>query len=87
MGHFARQPAMQAITFAPPNQPPPDGSRFLIDSSQDSDRTDSNIAFMKGPKRKRLAKVCTPQATRSGRVPSILLYVGVRCLSQKQTAL
>ncbi|KAG0709258.1 hypothetical protein DFH29DRAFT_887375 [Suillus ampliporus] len=64
MDHFARsrdslhQPQMQAITFAPPNQPPPDGSRFLVDSSQDSDRTDSNIAFMKGPKRKRLAKAC-----------------------------
>lgn len=61
MDHFPRslhQPAMQAITFAPPNQPPPDGSRFLIDNSQDSDRTDTNIAFMKGPKRKRLAKAC-----------------------------
>ncbi|KAG1881271.1 hypothetical protein F4604DRAFT_1993493 [Suillus subluteus] len=61
MDHFARslqQPAMQAITFAPPNQPPPDGSRFLVDNSQDSDRMDANIAFMKGPKRKRLAKAC-----------------------------
>ncbi|KAG2364118.1 hypothetical protein BDR07DRAFT_1331143 [Suillus spraguei] len=61
MDHFPRslqQPTMQAITFAPPNQPPPDGSRFLIDTSQDSDRMDANIAFMKGPKRKRLAKAC-----------------------------
>lgn len=62
MDNFARslqQPAIQAITFAPPNQPPPDGSRFLIDTPQDPDRADTNIAFMKGPKRKRLAKVCT----------------------------
>ncbi|KAG2053646.1 hypothetical protein BDR06DRAFT_956378 [Suillus hirtellus] len=61
MDHFARslqQPAIQAITFAPPNQPPPDGSRFLIDTPQDPDRADTNIAFMKGPKRKRLAKAC-----------------------------
>ncbi|KAG2157841.1 fungal-specific transcription factor domain-containing protein [Suillus bovinus] len=61
MDHFPRslqQPAIQAITFAPPNQPPPDGARFLIDTSQDPDRTDTNIAFMKGPKRKRLAKAC-----------------------------
>ncbi|OJA10679.1 hypothetical protein AZE42_01044 [Rhizopogon vesiculosus] len=49
---------MQSITFAPPNQPPPDGSRFLVDSTHDSDRTETNIAFMKGPKRKRLAKAC-----------------------------
>lgn len=61
MDQFPRslqQPAMQAITFAPPNQPPPDGSRFLVDTPQDSDRMDANIAFMKGPKRKRLAKAC-----------------------------
>lgn len=66
MNHFPRsrdplhQPTMQSITFAPPNQPPPDGSRFLVDSTHDSDKTETNIAFMKGPKRKRLAKVCTP---------------------------
>lgn len=72
---------MQAITFAPPNQPPPDGSRFLVDSTHDSDRTESNIAFMKGPKRKRLAKVCPSNSFRVGRVPSTLL--GMRRLPQK----
>jgi hypothetical protein len=61
MDHFPRSrdiPQPQSITFAPPNQPPPDGSRFLMDTQQDIDKSDANIAFMKGPKRKRLAKVC-----------------------------
>ncbi|KAF8845139.1 hypothetical protein BDN67DRAFT_993825 [Paxillus ammoniavirescens] len=61
MDHFSRSrdiPQPQSITFAPPNQPPPDGSRFLMDTQQDIDKSDANIAFMKGPKRKRLAKAC-----------------------------
>ncbi|KAH7890754.1 hypothetical protein F5I97DRAFT_1974777 [Phlebopus sp. FC_14] len=48
----------QSITFAPPNQPPPDGTRFLLDGHPDTDKSDANVSFMKGPKRKRLAKAC-----------------------------
>ncbi|KAF9245240.1 fungal-specific transcription factor domain-containing protein [Melanogaster broomeanus] len=51
-------PPPQSITFAPPNQPPPDGSHFLMDTHQDTEKSEGNIAFMKGPKRKRLAKAC-----------------------------
>jgi len=78
-----QQPTMQSITFAPPNQPPPDGSRFLVDSNHDPDKAEANIAFMKGPKRKRLAKVCPllPIRFAMRRVPSIL--TGMRCLPQK----
>ncbi|KAF9221330.1 hypothetical protein BS17DRAFT_261427 [Gyrodon lividus] len=61
MDHFSRPreiPPPQSITFAPPNHPPPDGSRFLVEPQQDIDKSEANIAFMKGPKRKRLAKAC-----------------------------
>jgi hypothetical protein len=66
MDPFARPrdvpPQPPSITFAPPNQPAnpplPDVSRYPPDPQSDFDRPDPNIAFMKGPKRKRLAKVC-----------------------------
>ena len=52
-------PALQSITFAPPNEPLPDGTHFQSDSVALQDKADSGaIAFMKGPKRKRLAKAC-----------------------------
>ncbi|KAG9312976.1 hypothetical protein JVU11DRAFT_6412 [Chiua virens] len=60
MDHFSRlRDAPQqapSITFTPPNQPLADPSRFPPDPQQDLDRSDSNIAFMKGPKRKRPRK-------------------------------
>ena len=65
MDPFARPrdvpPQPPSITFAPPNQPAnpplPDVSRYPLDPQSDFDKPDPNIAFMKGPKRKRLAKV------------------------------
>ncbi|KAG8220933.1 hypothetical protein J3R82DRAFT_2437 [Butyriboletus roseoflavus] len=50
-------PQPPPIAFATQNQPAPDVSRYPPDPQPDLDRSDSNIAFMKGPKRKRLAKV------------------------------
>lgn len=50
-------PQPSSITFAPPIQPAPDVSRYPPDPQPDLDRSDPSIAFMKGPKRKRLAKV------------------------------
>lgn len=53
-----------SITFAPPNVPAnqllPDASRYPPDPQSDYDKSDQNIPFMKGPKRKRLAKVSFP---------------------------
>ncbi|KAH7927830.1 hypothetical protein BV22DRAFT_244121 [Leucogyrophana mollusca] len=49
---------VQPFTFVPANQPPPDGSRYIATPSMDLDKGDTSIAFMKGPKRKRLAKAC-----------------------------
>ena len=65
MDPFARPqdalPQPPSITFAPPslpvNQLPPDVSRYPPDPRSDFDKPDQNIPFMKGPKRKRLAKV------------------------------
>lgn len=65
MDPFARPrdvpPHPPSITFAPPNQPAnqphPDVSRYPPDPQSDLDKPDPGIAFMKGPKRKRLAKV------------------------------
>lgn len=65
MDPFARHrdvpPQPSSIIFAPPNQPAnrplPDVSRYPPDPQSDFDKPDPNIAFMKGPKRKRLAKV------------------------------
>ncbi|KAH7914852.1 fungal-specific transcription factor domain-containing protein [Hygrophoropsis aurantiaca] len=54
----APPPPVQPFTFVTANHPPPDGSRFIADPAQDPDKNDTNIAFMKGPKRKRLAKAC-----------------------------
>lgn len=45
-----------SITFTPPTQPAADASRFHPDPQPELDRSDPGIAFMKGPKRKRLAK-------------------------------
>ncbi|KAH0836653.1 hypothetical protein J3R83DRAFT_8372 [Lanmaoa asiatica] len=47
-------PQPPSITFALPAQ---DVSRYAPDPQPELDRSDPNIAFMKGPKRKRLAKV------------------------------
>ena len=54
-------PQPPSITFAPPNIPanhlPPDVARYPPDPQPDFVRSDQNLPFMKGPKRKRLAKV------------------------------
>ncbi|KAG6381610.1 hypothetical protein JVT61DRAFT_208 [Boletus reticuloceps] len=65
MDPFARSrdvpPQPSSITFAPPNlhaNLPPDVPRYPPDPQPDFDRSDQNIPFVKGPKRKRLAKAC-----------------------------
>ncbi|KAF8552403.1 hypothetical protein OG21DRAFT_1443573 [Imleria badia] len=63
MDPFARpRDVPPSITFAPPtvpaNQLLPDAAHYPPDLQSDFDKSDQNIPFMKGPKRKRLAKAC-----------------------------